>query len=79
MLESEEFNSPITTRHMRVGSGGSHGMPSPLYDSSTGRGVDRIQSKDIVALMDHVSLHFPLRRARILRRSAATKKKKGEY
>lgn len=39
------------TRHL---SGNSHGMPSPLYDSATGRGIDRIQSKDIVALMDHV-------------------------
>lgn len=37
-------------------SGNSHGMPSPLYDSATGGGIDRIQSKDIVALMDHVSL-----------------------
>ena len=36
-------------------SGFSQGMPSPLYDSATGGGLDRIQSKDIVALMDHVS------------------------
>ena len=36
-------------------SGYSQGMPSPLYDSATGGGLDRIQSKDIVALMDHVS------------------------
>jgi len=35
-------------------SGLSQGL-SPLYDSATGRGIDRIQSKDIVALMDHVS------------------------
>lgn len=51
-LEDDEY-SPYRG-HMRMGSGNSHGMPSPLYDSSTGRGVDRIQSKDIVALMDHV-------------------------
>lgn len=38
----------------RLGSGNSHGMPSPLYDSSTGRGIERIESKDIVALMEHV-------------------------
>jgi hypothetical protein len=44
------------TTHMRHLSGNSHGMPSPLYDSSTGRGMDRIQSKDIVALMDHVCI-----------------------
>ena len=40
--------------HARHLSGNSHGMASPLYDSATGRGIDRIQSKDIVALMDHV-------------------------
>lgn len=41
-------------KHARHLSGYSQGMPSPLYDSATGRGVDRIHSKDIVALMDHV-------------------------
>jgi len=45
---------PFRGGHHRGGSGNSHGMPSPLYDSSLGRGIDRIQSKDIVALMDHV-------------------------
>lgn len=45
--------------HRRMGSGNSHGMLSPLYDSATGRGVDRIQSKDIVALMDHVWALYP--------------------
>lgn len=40
------------TRHL---SSNSHGMASPLYDSATGGGMDRIHSKDIVALMDHVS------------------------
>jgi hypothetical protein len=42
--------------HKRHASGNSHGMASPLYDGATGRGMDRIQSKDIVALMDHVKL-----------------------
>lgn len=42
--------------HVRHLSGYSQGMASPLYDSATGKGMDRIQSKDIVALMDHVSL-----------------------
>ena len=46
----------VGASHARHLSGNSHGMPSPLYDSSTGRGMDRIQSKDIVALMDHVSV-----------------------
>ena len=45
----------LSNRHARHLSGNSHGMQSPLYDSATGRGIDRIQSKDVVALMDHVS------------------------
>lgn len=53
--ESEFGDDPLATAHKRHLSGYSHGMPSPLYDSATGRGIDRIQSKDIVALMDHVS------------------------
>lgn len=41
--------------HNRHLSGLSQGLDSPLYDSANGNGMDRIQSKDIVALMDHVS------------------------
>ena len=49
----------IGQTRMRHLSGNSHGMPSPLYDSATGHGMDRIQSKDVVALMDHVRCtHF---------------------
>lgn len=48
----DPFVGKTHTRHL---SGNSHGMASPLYDSATGGGMDRIQSKDIVALMDHVS------------------------
>ena len=47
----------LSNRHARHLSGNSHGMQSPLYDSATGKGIDRIQSKDIVALMDHVSYY----------------------
>jgi hypothetical protein len=56
MLSDAEFYN----RHQRnrLGSGNSHGMPSPLYDSSTGRGIERIESKDIVALMEHVCPYF---------------------
>ena len=50
-----EYDPFVGQAHARRSSGNSHGMPSPLYDSATGRGIDRIQSKDIVALMDHVS------------------------
>ena len=52
MGEEDPFVGKAHTRHL---SSNSHGMPSPLYDSATGGGMDRIQSKDIVALMDHVS------------------------
>jgi hypothetical protein len=50
-----EADDPFATNHQRHFSGYSHGVASPLYDSATGRGIERIQSKDIVALMDHVS------------------------
>ena len=43
-------------RHLSTNSGLAQGMGSPLYDSATGEGLDRIPSKDIVALMDHVSV-----------------------
>jgi hypothetical protein len=51
-------------QHSRQVSGNSHGMASPLYDSATGKGLDRIQSKDIVALMDHLTVRDAQRNAR---------------
>ena len=48
----DPFYTPKHTRHM---SGLSQGMESPLYDPSSGAGIDRIESKDIIALMQHVS------------------------
>ena len=45
--------------HTRNLSGYSHGVGSPIYDSATGRGIERIKSKDVIALMDHVSLFPP--------------------
>ncbi|PNS19116.1 hypothetical protein CAC42_1852 [Sphaceloma murrayae] len=45
-------------------SGKSDGLDSPMYDSSTGRGIDRIQSKDVVALMDHLTVRDAQRNAR---------------
>ena len=59
MTEDEDpFISRGHDRHLSTNSHGlEHGMGSPLYDSATGGGIDRIQSKDIVALMDHVSDH----------------------
>jgi hypothetical protein len=52
------------TKHDRHVSGNSHGMTSPLYDAATGKGIDRIQSKDIVALMDHLTVRDAQRNAR---------------
>ncbi|TVY26669.1 hypothetical protein LHYA1_G004133 [Lachnellula hyalina] len=57
----DPFYTPKHTRHL---SGMSHGMGSPIYDSSTGNGIDRIQSKDIVALMDHLTVRDAQRSAR---------------
>lgn len=51
--------------HQRHFSGYSNGVGSPLYDSATGRGAERIQSKDIVALMDHVSQVLNLSQTRL--------------
>jgi hypothetical protein len=59
MADEDPFFTKPQTRHM---SANSHGMPSPLYDSATGGGLDRIHSKDIVALMDHVSYYSPYQR-----------------
>ena len=56
--DEDPFISQGHNRHLSTNSHGlAHGMGSPLYDSATGAGIDRIQSKDIVALMDHVSDH----------------------
>lgn len=40
--------------HVRHLSGMSQGMTSPFYDAATGAGIERIENKDIVALMQHV-------------------------
>ena len=52
------LGDPFLGENVRSTSANSHGMGSPLYDSATGTGLDRIQSKDIVALMNHVSCHL---------------------
>ncbi|KAF2133727.1 hypothetical protein P153DRAFT_372322 [Dothidotthia symphoricarpi CBS 119687] len=51
-------------KHDRHLSGNSHGLDSPLYDAATGKGLDRIESKDIVALMDHLTVRDAQRNAR---------------
>ncbi|PHH68991.1 hypothetical protein CDD82_140 [Ophiocordyceps australis] len=45
-------------------SGMSQGMPNSLYDAATGSGMDRIENKDIVALMQHLMVRDAQRSAR---------------
>ncbi|RMZ76769.1 hypothetical protein DV737_g4641, partial [Chaetothyriales sp. CBS 132003] len=62
--EQDDDDDPFTSQKRReYVSGLSQGM-SPLYDSATGRGIDRIKSKDIVALMDHLTVRDAQRSAR---------------
>ncbi|KAI5784531.1 hypothetical protein FPQ18DRAFT_395238 [Pyronema domesticum] len=62
LLSETEYYAGHTRN--RLSSGNSHGMPSPLYESATGRGLDRIESKDIVALMEHLTVRDAQRNAR---------------
>ena len=57
----DPFYTSKGARHM---SGLSQGMGSPLYDPSTGVGIDRIESKDIIALMQHLMVRDAQRSAR---------------
>ncbi|KAI0479696.1 hypothetical protein F4859DRAFT_513198 [Xylaria cf. heliscus] len=45
-------------------SGMSQGMQTPLFDPATGTGIDRIQSKDIISLMEHLMVRDAQRSAR---------------
>ncbi|KAI8633652.1 hypothetical protein F5Y19DRAFT_247454 [Xylariaceae sp. FL1651] len=45
-------------------SGMSQGMQTPLFDPATGTGIDRIQSNDIIALMEHLMVRDAQRSAR---------------
>ncbi|KAI0400230.1 hypothetical protein F4802DRAFT_505291 [Xylaria palmicola] len=45
-------------------SGMSQGMQTPLFDPATGTGIERIQSKDIIALMEHLMVRDAQRSAR---------------
>lgn len=61
----EEGEDPFTTqKHLRHASGLSHGMASPLYDAAMGKGIDRIKDRDVVALMDHLTVRDAHRNAR---------------
>ncbi|KAI0861520.1 hypothetical protein F4860DRAFT_513674 [Xylaria cubensis] len=51
-------------KDLRLSSGMSQGMQTPLFDSATGTGIDRIQSTDIIALMEHLMVRDAQRSAR---------------
>ncbi|KAL2157727.1 hypothetical protein VTH06DRAFT_5210 [Thermothelomyces fergusii] len=55
------YSPPGHTRHF---SGLSQGMGSPMYDGATGTGIERIESKDIIALMQHLMVRDAQRSAR---------------
>ncbi|KAJ4267770.1 hypothetical protein NW762_003885 [Fusarium torreyae] len=57
----DPFYAPKDARHL---SGMSQGMASPFYDAATGQGIDRIENKDIVALMQHLMVRDAQRSAR---------------
>ncbi|KAF5985332.1 hypothetical protein FCOIX_2108 [Fusarium coicis] len=57
----DPFYAPKDARHL---SGMSQGMGSPFYDAATGQGIDRIENKDIVALMQHLMVRDAQRSAR---------------
>lgn len=58
-------NDPFfAPKHARQMSGLSQGMDSQFYDASTGNGIDRIESTDIIALMEHLMVRDAQRSAR---------------
>ncbi|TDZ53901.1 hypothetical protein CTRI78_v006702 [Colletotrichum trifolii] len=57
----DPFYAPQHSRHL---SGMSQGMASPLYDAASGNGIDSIESKDIIALMQHLMVRDAQRSAR---------------
>ncbi|CAI6100563.1 unnamed protein product [Clonostachys chloroleuca] len=61
MGEDPFYVSKDVSRHF---SGMSQGMASPFYDAATGAGIDRIENKDIVSLMQHLMVRDAQRSAR---------------
>jgi hypothetical protein len=61
IVADDPFYAPKVGRQL---SGMSQGMASPFYDASTGQGIERIENKDIVALMQHLMVRDAQRSAR---------------
>ena len=55
VTDDDPFYAPNSHSQSRHLSGMSQGMASPFYDAAMGTGIERIENKDIVALMQHVS------------------------
>ena len=53
-----------SSKHDRHLSVNSHGIPAEGYDAATGTGINNIHSKDVVALMDHLTVRDAHRNAR---------------
>lgn len=57
--------NPFVTHHEQdYMSGLEQGLGSPMYDAATGTGIERIESKDIIALMQHLMVRDAQRSAR---------------
>ncbi|KAK0387278.1 hypothetical protein NLU13_5591 [Sarocladium strictum] len=61
IVADDPFYAPKVGRQL---SGMSQGMASPFYDASTGQGIERIENKDIIALMQHLMVRDAQRSAR---------------
>lgn len=57
-------NSFISRQEPEYISGIDRGLGSPLYEAATGTGMERIESKDIIALMQHLMVRDAQRSAR---------------
>lgn len=63
--QQPQMDDPFgVTKRSRHISGMSHGMDTPFYDAATGAGIDSIESKDIIALMQHLMVRDAQRSAR---------------
>ncbi|KAI0811562.1 hypothetical protein GGR55DRAFT_678379 [Xylaria sp. FL0064] len=62
-MEDPFYSPKYAPKDLRL-SGMSQGMQTPLFDPATGTGIDRIQSKDIIALMEHLMVRDAQRSAR---------------
>ena len=60
----QTFARSAQTKHDRHFSINSHGLPAESYDAAMGTGINNIESKDVVALMDHLTVRDGHRNAR---------------